>query len=102
MLHSGYIMTKGIISVYVVNHKDHDKENNNIDNFEWITIKDNIIHGVGKRVAKIDKTSNKIIKIYNSIKKACNELKEKSCQNVTSVCKGKNKTAFGFKWKYID
>lgn len=30
----------------VVNHKDHNKSNNNAENLEWVTIKENVSHSV--------------------------------------------------------
>jgi len=44
---------------------------------------------------------NKIISIYKSIKEACASInKPKREGDITSVCQGKQKTAFGFIWKY--
>ena len=33
----------------VVNHKDGDKCNNNVDNLEWVTVQYNTIHGIQLR-----------------------------------------------------
>lgn len=54
-----------------------------------------------KRVKKIDTKTNKIIKIYESIKDACNDNNLKST-SIVSVCKGRNITAGGFFWEYMD
>ena len=51
---------------YVINHIDKNKSNNNIDNLEWITYKDNTIHNIGKKIAKIDVDTDNVIKIYNN------------------------------------
>jgi hypothetical protein len=90
---------------YVVNHKDKNRNNNSLDNLEWMTKYQNDIHGSGKRVAKIDKLTDKVIKEYDSIAEAFRELGvtskvQSSCISV--VCKGKRKIAFGFKWKYLN
>ena len=34
---------------YIINHKDKNRSNNNIENLEWITQKENTIHGCGKK-----------------------------------------------------
>ena len=38
-----------------VNHIDKNRLNNNISNLEWITQKENTIHGCGRKIAKINK-----------------------------------------------
>lgn len=90
---------------YVINHVDENKSNNNIDNLEWITYKNNTIHSIGKKIAKIDVDTNNVIKIYNTITEAYKELNKPWSSLISKVCNGKEKgrkTVYGFKWKYVD
>lgn len=90
-----------------VNHKDENKQNNNVENLEWCTYKYN--NNYGNRINKVrEKTKKKInqydinnilIKSWNSIIEASNNLKINR-HSIISCCKGKQKTAGGFKWQY--
>lgn len=54
-----------------------------------------------KSVAQIDKNTNNIIQIWNSVKDAADTLKiDASC--IRAVCNGRQKTSKGFKWRYLD
>lgn len=87
----------------IVNHIDENRLNNNFKNLEWCTIRQNTIHSIGKKVYKIDKNTNEILRTYNCIKDAYKELTtaKGTGTNIARVCKGNAKTAFGYKWKYI-
>ena len=89
---------------YVVNHKDKNRKNNNIENLEWITQKENTIHGCGKNVAQIDIKTNKILKIYNTITDAYKELNKPWNSLISKVCLGQKgrKSIYGYKWKHIE
>jgi len=89
---------------YVVNHKDKNKLNNNINNLEWITQKENTIHGKGKKIAQIDIKTNETIKIYDSITDAYKELNKPWNSLISKVCLGKKgrNSIYGYKWKYIE
>lgn len=52
-----------------------------------------------KPVAKIDKNTDEIIEIYNSVSEA--ERKNNIAKHIGAVCRGKRQTAGGYKWKYI-
>lgn len=54
----------------------------------------------GRPVAKIDKCTNKIIAVYETIAAAEKE-NPKANNHISSVCKGKRKTAGGYKWQYL-
>jgi hypothetical protein len=41
---------------------------------EWIILKDNSIHSCGRKIAKINKDTNEVIKIYLSITEVYKEL----------------------------
>ena len=88
---------------YVVNHKDENKSNNNIENLEWITKKQNTVYSIGKKVNKIDKDTDQIIETYDSISDALRSINSPLVAgNLTKVCKGERNTCGGFKWKYAD
>ena len=52
-------------------------------------------------MAKIDATTNKIIKIYDTIALAT---RENNCDNsgISKVCRGLRNKCGSFKWQYID
>jgi len=91
-----------------VNHKDGNKLNNAVDNLEFATNKEQQIHkhsiGLGnnftRKIKQYDLNWN-LIKEYTSISSAAKEMNI-SKGSIQGVLLGKNKTAAGFIWKYID
>lgn len=53
-----------------------------------------------KSVLKLDKYTGEILAEYASIVEATNAVGLKSKGDISKCCKGKTKTAGGFKWKY--
>jgi hypothetical protein len=87
----------------VVNHIDKNRLNNKVSNLEWTSYSENNIHSCGIKVKRIDVKTN-TTKIYNSISDAStdmnNGIKHKQT-HISDVCKGKRKTAYGFKWSFV-
>lgn len=92
----------------IINHKNEIKDDNIVSNLEWCTIKYNNNYGNRnkkireKRIKKVAQYSldMKLIKKYNSITEASKEANASTSQ-ISKCCKGKFKTAKGYKWKYI-
>lgn len=60
-----------------------------------------IIHG--KAVKQIDKNTNEIIRVYDSTRLAEKALGIKNSNtHIGEVCRGKRKTAYGYKWEYVE
>ena len=83
----------------VINHKDENKQNNNINNLEWCSMKYNNYYG-----SHLEKIKKKVIcvelnKKFESILEASKILKINK-SDICACCKGKLKTAGGYHWKY--
>lgn len=98
-----------------VNHKDENKRNNNVDNLEWCTIEYNDNYGTrNQRIAEKNKIvqqnkrgktvlqytlDGEFVAEYPSIREAERQTNI-SNQHIGMCCKGLQKTAGGFVWKY--
>lgn len=89
-----------------INHKDENKENNNVSNLEWCTREYNVKYGT-----RTDKTRKTVILEkdgewieFNGLERAVEYIrnfKPTACkQPISNCCLGKAKTAYGHKWKY--
>lgn len=100
-----------------VNHKDENPRNNILDNLEWCSAKYNTNYGTSMRrkqetrnhtgargamvkVKQLSKSGD-FIRIWDSMAEASLALGIFKSQ-ICCCCKGKQKTAGGYKWEYVD
>lgn len=106
----------------MINHKDENPLNNNVDNLEWCNASYNVNYGtriakyaatrsrvskgiiphpeMQKPTAKISLATGEILCVYPSASEAarqCGLLESK----ISLVCNGKRYTTGGYKWQYI-
>lgn len=89
----------------VINHKDHNKLNNNIENLEYVTQKENIAKEIeignwsNKKVAQFD-FNNNLINKYSSMSEASKSTKVSS-GDISKCCRNIRNSAGGYIWKVI-
>ena len=91
-----------------VNHKDENKENNSVENLEWCDYVYNSNYGTGIERSKEKRLGNKFVvinldtgEVYQTPKDASRATGIHN-DSISKVCKGKSKTAGGYRWRYLN
>ena len=86
-----------------VNHKDEVKTNNVASNLEWMSREDNVAYSQPqwekRSVQMLDKSTGELLATFPSLHEA-ERVTGIANHSISSCCKGKQKSAGGYIWKY--
>ena len=99
-----------------VNHKDSNRENNRVENLEWVTSSENRTHGISN--GNVTFSSKPVFceetgQVFSRPQLAAEWIASKyperingtirvAAHNIGSACKGRTPRAYGFTWKYYE
>ena len=95
----------------VINHRDENPKNNQVSNLEWCDISYNTRYGTGveraqakhvyhrKAVEQLTKDGQHVA-TFKGVKEAARATGA-DASVIVRVCKGRNETAGGYRWKYL-
>ena len=81
-----------------INHKDHNRQNNNVENLEWCTAQYNVEYSRAKQVGQYDLNGN-LIRTWKSAAEIERSLGY-SDSSISKCCRGLLPSAYGYKWRY--
>ena len=91
-----------------VNHKDENKSNNCVENLEWCDRVYNTNYGTGIERSKEKRFGDRFVVINLDTGEVYQTPKDASRasgihnDSISRVCKGKSKTAGGYRWRYLN
>ncbi len=94
-------------SLPIVNHKDSNRHNNNVENLEWCSYSENAIHAHrNKRIVETREVNQYTLNgvflwKYNSITDAANQTGSLGCK-ITEVCQRHRKSTNQYQWRYTE
>lgn len=102
LIYALYEEGKNVSEISCITHYDEQTCRVALDN-KGITHEMRVKRGrekIIKPVLQLDVCTNEIIGIYSSIQEAYDSLGKQRSGHIASVCNGKRKTAYGYKWRY--
>ena len=102
LIYSLFQQGKNIKEISAITHYDVSTCRKALDEFK-VSHEDRQIRGrenIIKTIIQLDKDTNEIVAIFPSIQKAYDSLNKQHSGHIAEVCKGKRKTAYGYKWMY--